>query len=123
MWGIFVARIKVKPNECGLIPEFVDVIGNFEPFYVRIHPSTLPYHSLLPGDLQWKNTRTEKKCAEDIPCRSQTMSSHRGERLMVLVDSFPAKQPATTMGMPSASEFKSIDLSRGLNVKITRISG
>lgn len=34
--SLFVARIKVKTNEYGLIPEFVDVIGNFEAFYVRI---------------------------------------------------------------------------------------
>ncbi|KAK9939616.1 hypothetical protein M0R45_016306 [Rubus argutus] len=39
--SLFVARIKVRTNEHGLIPEFVDVIGNFEALYVRINPATV----------------------------------------------------------------------------------
>ncbi|KAK9929194.1 hypothetical protein M0R45_026300 [Rubus argutus] len=106
---LFAARIKVKSNESGLIPEFVDVIGNFEAFYVRIHPSTLPCHY---SDLQWENPRTEKKSAY-----AQTRISHSREKQKAVVQRFPAKPLAGAKGKFSAQDFKSIHMSRGLEDK------
>ncbi|KAK9912803.1 hypothetical protein M0R45_036644 [Rubus argutus] len=103
---LFAARIKVKSNEFGLIPEFVDVIGNFEAFYVRIHPSTLPSHY---GNTKWKNASKEKKSVD-----AQTRISHSWEKLKAAVESSPTKIPAAATGKCSASDFKSIHMPRGL---------
>ena len=103
---LFAARIKVKSNESGLIPEFVDVIGNFEAFYVRIHPSTLPSHY---GNTKWKNASKEKKSVD-----AQTRISHSWEKLKAAVESSPTKIPAAATGKCSASDFKSIHMPRGL---------
>ncbi|KAK9905221.1 hypothetical protein M0R45_000415 [Rubus argutus] len=103
---LFTARIKVKSNEFGLIPEFVDVIGNSEAFYVRIHPSTLPSHY---GNTKWKNASKEKKSVD-----AQTRISHSWEKLKAAVESSPTKIPAAATRKCSASDFKSIHMPRGL---------
>ncbi|KAK9929045.1 hypothetical protein M0R45_026155 [Rubus argutus] len=59
--SLFVARIKVKNNTCGLIPEFVDVIGNFEAFNVRINPVSLSSRKIAADDRKQMSTRIEKK--------------------------------------------------------------
>ncbi|KAK9941490.1 hypothetical protein M0R45_018084 [Rubus argutus] len=102
--SLFAARIKVKSNDSGLIPEFVDVIGNFEAFYVGIHPSTLPSHY---GDPKWKNPRIEKSAV------AQTWISQRRERQKAADVRFPAKPLSAAMGKFSASDFKSIHMPRG----------
>lgn len=102
---LFAARIKVKSNES----KFVDVSGNFEAFYVRIHPSTLPFHY---GDPQWKNPRTEKKSAD-----AQTRISHSRENQKAVDQRFPVKPSATANGRFSAPDFKNIHMPRGLQDK------
>lgn len=59
--SLFAARIKVKNNTCGLIPEYVDVIGNFEAFYVRISPVSLSSRKIAADDRKQMSTRIEKK--------------------------------------------------------------
>ncbi|KAK9902276.1 hypothetical protein M0R45_001784 [Rubus argutus] len=65
--SLFVARIKVKNNTCGLIPEFVVVIGNFEAFYVRINPLSLSSRKIAADDRKQMSTRIEKKSDDVFP--------------------------------------------------------
>ncbi|KAK9929371.1 hypothetical protein M0R45_026473 [Rubus argutus] len=88
--SLFVARIKVKTNEYGLIPEFVDVIGNFESFYVRIHPATLS-NRLTFRENPHRKIITTKESARELSCQCQTVKHPAPENQKAVVENFPAR--------------------------------
>ncbi|KAK9943791.1 hypothetical protein M0R45_009387 [Rubus argutus] len=88
--SLFVARIKVKTNEYDLIPEFVHVIGNFEAFYVRIHPATFSNRLTFHENPHWKIIRTKENVRE-LPCQCQSMKHLAPENQKAVVENFPAR--------------------------------
>ncbi|KAK9929866.1 hypothetical protein M0R45_026939 [Rubus argutus] len=107
---LFAARIKVKANESGLIPEFVDVIGNFEVFYVRINPVVWSNCLSVPrGRLHWKSARTEKLKARELPRWSQSLNFQNNGAA-----NSPAKLPEGEAGKTLVSDPNSLEQTRHL---------
>lgn len=108
--SLFAARIKVKANDSGLIPEFVDVIGNFEVFYVRINPAVWSNCLTVPRDrLHWMSARTEKLKARELPRWSQSLNFQNNGAA-----NFPAKLPEGEAGKTLVSDINSLEQTRHL---------
>lgn len=68
----------------------MDVIGNFEAFYVRIHPATLSNRLTFRENPHWKIVRT-KENARQLPCQCQTVKHLAPENQKEVVENFPAR--------------------------------
>jgi hypothetical protein len=105
--SLFAARIKVKANASGLIPEFVDVIGNFEVFYLRISPAVWSNRLSVPGDHHHlKTARSETMIAGELPRWCQSLNCQKTGAY------FPAKLPEGAAGKFSASDSNLLEKTR-----------